>query len=244
MTTPRALKRHRLLGVPIDEVTLPVLYDQIFSAIADRRKLLISHINVQAVNLAHGDPVFRSALEKAGVIYCDGMGVKLAANFLGMRVPARLTACDWLDDLAGRIGQGGLYILGGKPEYAEKARTMIRNCRFAVRDGYFEKTGTENERVLSEIRAFAPAVLMVGMGMPLQEKWVRDNWDGLPSCVIMTMGGLLDVYTGALKRVPRWLSDNGGEWLGRLAWQPRYVWKRYLLGNPLFIVRVALSLLR
>jgi N-acetylglucosaminyldiphosphoundecaprenol N-acetyl-beta-D-mannosaminyltransferase len=236
------MKRHFLLGVPVDEVTLPALYDTLFQAIDQRKKALVSHVNVQAINLAQRDPAFRAALSRADVVYCDGVGVKIAANLLARRIPQRLTACDWLEDFSARIGTRGLYFLGGRPEEADKARTLLTMCRFSAQHGYFHKSGPENEKVLSQIRAFAPAVLMVGMGMPLQEKWVQENWSELPACVIMTVGGLLDVYTGRLKRVPRWISDRGGEWLGRLLWQPRHVWKRYLIGNPLFIARVVLSL--
>jgi N-acetylglucosaminyldiphosphoundecaprenol N-acetyl-beta-D-mannosaminyltransferase len=74
--------------------------------------------------------------------------------------------------------------------------------------------------------------------MPLQERWLMENWDHIDANVALTGGAVFDYVSGELQRAPRWMTDNGLEWLGRLLIEPRRLWKRYLIGNPLFIWRV------
>jgi N-acetylglucosaminyldiphosphoundecaprenol N-acetyl-beta-D-mannosaminyltransferase len=105
---------------------------------------------------------------------------------------------------------------------------------------YFDKTpgSAENEAVIEQINAVKPNILIVGFGMPLQERWLMENWDHIDANVALTGGAVFDYVSGELQRAPRWMTDNGLEWLGRLLIEPRRLWKRYLIGNPLFIWRV------
>ncbi len=74
--------------------------------------------------------------------------------------------------------------------------------------------------------------------MPLQEQWLRANWDRLDVRVALPAGAMLDFVSGATPRGPQWLTDNGFEWLTRLVIEPRRLWRRYLIGNPLFLWRI------
>ena len=74
--------------------------------------------------------------------------------------------------------------------------------------------------------------------MPLQERWIIDNLDRLESRVFLPLGACLDFYTDSVPRGPRWMTDNGLEWLTRLVTQPTRLWERYIVGNPLFLYRV------
>jgi N-acetylglucosaminyldiphosphoundecaprenol N-acetyl-beta-D-mannosaminyltransferase len=100
--------------------------------------------------------------------------------------------------------------------------------------GYFDPGGEENERVLRAIEAFAPDVLLVGMGMPRQEHWIMDNLDRLGSTVLLPCGASIDYVAGEIPTPPRWAGRWGLEWLYRLLAEPGRLWKRYLI-EPWFL---------
>jgi N-acetylglucosaminyldiphosphoundecaprenol N-acetyl-beta-D-mannosaminyltransferase len=104
--------------------------------------------------------------------------------------------------------------------------------------GYFEAGSAHDDRVVEDINARRPSILLVGMGTPKQELWVQRNADRLDVDVLWTVGALFDVVSGKVPRAPGWLADNGLEWIFRLAIEPGRMWRRYLLGNPVFIHRV------
>jgi N-acetylglucosaminyldiphosphoundecaprenol N-acetyl-beta-D-mannosaminyltransferase len=147
-----------------------------------------------------------------------------------------------------RFAQGrdhSLFLLGARPGVADKAAANLRE-RFpglrivGTHHGYFDKApgSPENEAVIREINAASPNILIVGFGMPLQERWLMDNWDRIEVNVALTGGAVFDYVSGELPRAPRWMTDHGFEWLGRLIIEPGRLWKRYLVGNPIFILRV------
>jgi N-acetylglucosaminyldiphosphoundecaprenol N-acetyl-beta-D-mannosaminyltransferase len=137
------------------------------------------------------------------------------------------------------------FFLGARPGVADKAAANLK-ARYpdlrivGTHHGYFDKTpgSVENEAVIEQINAVKPNILIVGFGMPLQERWLMENWDRIDANVALTGGAVFDYVSGELQRAPRWMTDNGLEWLGRLLIEPRRLWKRYLIGNPLFIWRV------
>jgi N-acetylglucosaminyldiphosphoundecaprenol N-acetyl-beta-D-mannosaminyltransferase len=91
---------------------------------------------------------------------------------------------------------------------------------------------------VAEINGSSADILLVGMGTPTQEKWIVRYGDQLDAPVIWAVGALFDFVSGKLPRGPRWMTDHGLEWLCRLAAEPRKLWRRYLIGNPLFLLRI------
>ncbi|MBK9051491.1 MAG: WecB/TagA/CpsF family glycosyltransferase [Chloroflexi bacterium] len=96
----------------------------------------------------------------------------------------------------------------------------------------------ENEFVLRKINDYQPDILIVGMGMPVQERWLYDNWEQINATAIMTSGAVFDYVSGHRQRPPLLFTDTGFEWLGRFLAEPRRLWQRYLIGNPLFFWRI------
>lgn len=241
-----------VLGVGVDALTVGELHSRIHRSIREGgRRAIVLNANVHCLNLACRDPSFKSLLNAADIVFCDGEGVRLAARLLGGRLPERITYADWihaLSDLAESEGFS-MYFLGGKPGVAHKAARELRKPRPALkisgaRHGYFEKDGPENEAVVEEVNAASPDILLVGMGMPVQEKWLMENRGRLNFRVAFTGGAVFDYASGELRRGPRILTENGLEWLARLAIEPRRLWRRYLVGNPLFVLRVFRQILR
>jgi len=205
-------------------------------------RVTVFYANVQAANLARRDAAFRSACQAADVVFCDGQGLRMGAALLGQPLPERFTPPDWIDDLLclPPVRRGGVYLLGGSPEVVRDAAQALSarhpDLRVAGHHGYFLGSVEDERSVVDAVRRFGPTLLLVGLGMPLQECWVAAHRAQLAADVVMTVGGLVDHLGGAVPRGPRWLTDNGLEWLCRLWFEPRRLWRRYLLGNPAFLL--------
>ena len=235
-----------VLGVGVDRITAGELHEEI-TRLVRRRSGIVLNVNAHCLNLCHGDEGLRDFFAEADVVFCDGTGVRLAARMLGDRIPERITYADWLPRLAARAERHGfsLFFLGARPGVAGEAARRLRRSYpglkiVGARHGFFDqRTGSpENEAAVAEINAARPDVLILGLGMPLQERWLMENRHRLEFGVALTGGAVFDYASGRLRRGPRLLTDNGLEWLARLLIEPRRLWRRYLVGNPLFLARV------
>ncbi len=243
---PRAGKID-VLGVGVDLLTVAELHAEIARLVRDGRLGLVLNVNAHCLNLCYEDPALRSSLNGADVVFCDGAGVMLAARILGGHIPARITYAAWIWRLADFAAAEGfsLYFLGAQPGVAQEAAKRLRE-RYpglrivGVRHGYFDHSAgsAENEAVLEGINATAPDILLVGLGMPLQERWLSQNRHRLDARVALSGGAVFDYVSGRVLRGPPILTERGFEWLARLLHEPRRLWRRYLLGNPLFLSRV------
>lgn len=239
--------RFLILGVEGHILTVPELHTSLETILRERKKAIVANVNVHCLNLAYGQPWLRSFLNDAQIVFCDGSGVIVGARILGYRIPERITYADWMWQLAEFAEPRGFsfFFLGGRPGVADKASALLKNCFPDLRivgthHGYFAKSATspENQTVIQKINATQPNILVVGLGMPLQERWLMENWDCIKANVALTGGAVFDYISGDLRRAPRWMTDHGLEWLGRLVIEPRRLWRRYIVGNPLFLFRV------
>ena len=239
--------RVNVLGVGIDPVTVGELHACIKHLVESGERGTVLNVNANCLNLLYGDAALRGFFEGADLVFCDGAGVMLAARLLGGWIPERITYADWAWRLAAFAEAEGLslFLLGAGPGVAERAAQELRARHpdlhiTGVRHGYFDRTpgNPENEAVLREINAARPDIIIVGLGMPLQERWLMENRHRLDAGVALTGGAVFDYVSGGLRRGPRFLTDNGFEWLARLLVEPRRLWRRYLIGNPLFLLRI------
>jgi N-acetylglucosaminyldiphosphoundecaprenol N-acetyl-beta-D-mannosaminyltransferase len=240
----------RVLGIPIHAIGVERLHVELQAAVARRTHSLFLHANVHAINLALRWPWLHELYNRADLVFCDGAGVIIGARILGHRIPERITYADWIWQLGALCeGKGyALFLLGGRPGIADRAAARLTD-RFprlyicGTMHGYFDKRlgGEENDSVLRAIRSSRPDVLLAAMGMPVQEVWLDQNRRDLDMGVALTAGAALDYASGELRRAPRWMTDRGLEWLGRLILEPRRLWRRYLLGNPAFLFRVLME---
>ena len=236
-----------ILGLRVHHFTEASLHECIGAVIEGRRRALIANANVHALNLACRDAGFRRVLHRADYVFCDGAGVRLAARLLGHSMPPRITYADWLPRLGAFCAERGfrLFLLGGRPGVAEEAARRLREYAPALpvagcHDGYFDKDpGSDaNREVVALVNRSSAHVLLVCFGMPAQELWLARHWDELSVNVGLTGGAALDYVSGRLRRPPRWMTRCGLEWLGRLIIEPGRLWRRYLIGNPLFFLRL------
>ena len=236
-----------VLGVGIAPLTLEQALDIILQSVAKNQRRLIAHANITGLNLAYQQDWLRAFYNRCDLVYCDGMGVALAARWLGASLPERYTLADWVWPLAERAAQQGasLYLLGNPPGVADRASENLRR-RFpslsvaGTQHGFFDKTPgcSENQVVIDAINAAHPDILLVGFGMPVQERWLMENWSGLNAKIAITCGALFEYLSGDLRRGPPWMTQFYLEWLARLLISPRRYARRYLRDLPLFTYRI------
>ncbi|WP_119069685.1 WecB/TagA/CpsF family glycosyltransferase [Rubrobacter indicoceani] len=239
-----------VLGVGIDPVRAGELGERILSLVRTDRSAagpaLVLNVNAHGLNLARREKGLKKLLDSADVVFADGFGVLLAARMVGGYLPERITYADWAWDLAHLAESEGLsvFLLGGRPGVARRAAGNLLEAHPELRvsgthHGYFDRRtdGLENRRVIEAIEAAAPDLLLVGLGMPVQEEWLLENRRELGAKVAFNCGAAFDYLSGELVRGPRFLTDNGFEWLARLLVEPGRLWRRYLLGNPVFLAR-------
>ncbi len=154
-----------------------------------------------------------------------------------------MNGTDLLPRLCARLASSGtaVYLLGGQPGVAENVARWMETAYPGIRvggtqHGYYP--AEETERVKADIRASGAGILLVALGAPKQELWIREHAGQTGVKVAMGVGGLFDFYGGRIERAPAWMREIGMEWLFRLGKEPRRMWKRYLLGNALFAARI------
>jgi N-acetylglucosaminyldiphosphoundecaprenol N-acetyl-beta-D-mannosaminyltransferase len=240
----------KVAGVRVDAVSQIELQNEITRIIRNGEKKYLPNVNIHAINIAGRDGKFREFINQSPLVYCDGEGVRLGARLLGVKLPPRIVLTRWIWELCQLCEQEefSIFLLGGHPEAADKAAENVRRRfpRLKVagwHHGYFTKTGPELDRVVGMINQARPNILCVCFGMPLQEHWVNDNFSRLNANVFIFGGSAIEYTAGTLKVPPPWMSSNGLEWLHRLFQQPQRLWRRYLLGIPLFVCNVFRQLL-
>lgn len=242
-----------ILGVQVGTQTRQGLIQFISDSIENGNRIVIAYINIYTLNLSLRHPWFKDFLNQAAMTYCDGYGVKLGGKLLCHRIPERYTAPDWLPELAYTCAKNeySMFILGAQPGIAEKAARSLKDLYsqlviVGTHHGYFDKSAESNEniRVIQLLNSLQIDILVLGLGTPLQEKWITENWSRLNCRVVLPVGAALDYLAGEAWRAPLWITDHGFEWLGRLISNPKRFWKRYLIGIPNFFVHVIRQRLR
>lgn len=235
--------RGSVLGVPVDGVTMKQAVHLIMEWTELRSPHVAVGVNAHVCNQAWEDPNFRSNLNAADLAYADGQSIVVAARLLGHSAPERLATTDLVWPLAEECAarRKRVFLFGGTPGEAERAAKALQGrapgLEIATRNGYEDRE--DDSAVTAAILDFRPDVLLVGLGDPLQQQWIVDHKGLVGVPAILSCGGLFDWTSGSHRRAPRWMIRLGLEWSWRLALEPRRLARRYLLGNPVFIARLA-----
>jgi N-acetylglucosaminyldiphosphoundecaprenol N-acetyl-beta-D-mannosaminyltransferase len=244
----------RFLGLPLAGPTKIEFLQWVLDTAEKRdRTTTIGYLNAAQVNLAFADAGHCRRLAAMDCLYADGMAVVWGAERRGSNVPERVNAGDFTRELIEGLSPrelklalvGGRPGEDGEPGEAERAAAVFRDWAPDLRivyhhHGFFDDA--EGEGIGLEIEAVDPDLVLVAMGAPRQETWalhwarqVREN--GRPR-VWWCVGALLEYYAGTRRRAPVWMRQAGLEWAARLVLEPGRLWRRYLIGNPLFVWRV------
>jgi N-acetylglucosaminyldiphosphoundecaprenol N-acetyl-beta-D-mannosaminyltransferase len=201
-------------------------------------------VNAHTLNLAVADPSYRAILDTGDIVLPDGTGVRWAAKLQGVRVLENLPGTDLVPALFQATADRGhsYFLLGADASTIEAAAEYARQTfpgwnLLGCHHGYLTDDSLCSA-VIEKINAAKPDILLVGMGNPVQEQWIHRHAAELRVPVCMGVGGLFDFWAGNVSRSPRWLRRLGHEWLWRLFQQPVKKARRYLIGNPLFLLRI------
>ncbi|AHE98545.1 WecB/TagA/CpsF family glycosyltransferase [Thioalkalivibrio paradoxus] len=227
------------LGLRVHPVREDQLLDFVDLAVSREGVTVIAHHNLHSLYLLPRDAGLRRLHARADLTYIDGMSLIPVARLYGHRLgrEQRTTCVDWLPRLLRHASarRWSVFVLGGHPEIGSLARERLGHTldamQFRHRDGFFDATpgSDDNARVLDDLHRARPDVLLVGMGMPRQERWIVENLDSIPARVIIAVGACLDYHAGLIPTPPRWMGRFGLEWLFRLYSEPRRLAFRYLV---------------
>lgn len=227
-----------LLGLPVNSLNKDDLVNLVSEAIATQRRYIIGNHNLHSVYVSQRESRMRDFYHRADFVHVDGMSLVLIGRMLGLPLERkhRTGYMDLLPSLFERASEKcwKVFYLGSKPGVAARAAAILEkkypNLQMRVRHGYFNIADPEqNSLVLSEIAAFEPNLLLIGMGMPRQEIWILDNLASIRANAVFCCGALMDYVAGEIPTPPRWLGQIGLEWLYRLVAEPQRLWKRYLV---------------
>jgi len=216
----------RLLGMPLDPITLTDALEEAEHFLEEDHPHMIVTPDASAVVRAQRDQELREIIEQADLVAPDGAGVVLAARLLNLPVNVRCAGCDMVEQLcrAAANKRRAVYLLGGEPGVAEEAAANLQ-ARIAglqvagCQHGYF--TDEEEPQIVEDIRSKRPGVLLVALGIPRQEKWIKQHLEELDVPICIGVGGSLDIISGRKRRAPVWMQRAGLEWLYRTLKEPR-----------------------
>ena len=247
MQTP---PRFNVLGTGVSTLSLDEARDLVLTARGQRRLGYICHATAYGVNAARTDLDFRRALNGSWLTNPDGMPLVWLGRHLGFNHLTRvygpdlmLAVCD-----SGRALNLTHFFYGGAPGVADelKNRMTTRFPGLAVvgtwTPPFRELTAEEFGRLQADIAAARPDVIWIGLSSPTQEKFMAASWTALEAGVLIGVGAAFDFHSGRVPQAPRWMQRAGLEWLHRLCTEPRRLWRRYLVQNPLFLYRIFLQL--
>jgi N-acetylglucosaminyldiphosphoundecaprenol N-acetyl-beta-D-mannosaminyltransferase len=206
-------------------------------------KLLINTLNAHSFNTAQSDEKFQIALLNSDILIPDGISVVWAVKWLTGRKLKKIAGADLFFYEMERINMvgGKCFFMGSSDDTLKKIQKrsaqQYPNVKvFAYSPPYkSEFTLDENKEILDRINAVQPDVLFVGMTAPRQEKWAHQHFNVIKAGHVCCIGAVFDFYAGTVKRAPNWMISIGLEWLYRLLKEPRRMWKRYIVGNILFV---------
>lgn len=209
-------------------------------------KLLINTINAHSYNTALKDPLFAEALEKGDALIPDGISIVKACRWLKAksRPTERVAGWDLFEYEMDRLNKRGgkCFFMGSSEKVLGliKRRAKVDYPHITV-ETYSppykpEFTKEDNDAIIKAINQADPDLLWIGMTAPKQEKWAYSHWKELDiHCHCGTIGAVFDFYAGTAKRAPVWWQRHGLEWLYRLLLEPKRMWRRYIIGNALFL---------
>lgn len=236
-----------IFGITVWKGSMAKAVDWVVERVTKGSNTRVGFVNANNLNISYFDNQLKRHFSGCDRVFADGSGVKIASRILyskAGRIEHNVNGTDMFPLLCNVLEEKGerIYLLGAAKGVARRVKINLSrtNPELVVsgyHDGYIGDELT-NRRVIKNINASNTSILLVAMGTPLQEQWLDNNESKLRVPVKMSVGGLFDFYANCVTRAPGWIRNVGLEWVWRLAQEPRRMWRRYVIGNPLFILRV------
>lgn len=209
------------------------------------RPLVVNCLNPHSFITAQNDIIFQEALINSDILLPDGIGICGAASHWKHIKIRKIAGDDFHLLLLNELDKthGKIFYMGSSPAVLKKIAERLKrdhpNIIVATHSPSYSKVfgKEENDAILSQIEAFAPDALMVGLTAPKQEKWVYNNLDRLKGPrVIASIGGAFEFYAGTIRRASSWAISHYLEWLVRLLKDPVHMWRRNFISTPKFLI--------
>jgi N-acetylglucosaminyldiphosphoundecaprenol N-acetyl-beta-D-mannosaminyltransferase len=198
----------------------------------------LAFANAHALNCVVGSNDFYDAISSADCILRDGSGMATLFRLLKKEPGLNLNGTDLIPVLIQRFNGRSIAIFGTQAPYLERGLDVVTH-KLAPLSTCVSADGFQTSGVYSQLAKTArPELIVLGMGMPKQERIAADLRAALDyPCLIVCGGAIIDFLGGRTRRAPQWIRKTGFEWLFRLGMEPKRLFQRYVIGNPTFLAR-------
>ncbi len=235
--------RANILGVGVSAIDVGQALETITKWIEDGERRYVCVSGVHGLMECQRDASLRRIHNQAGLVTPDGMPLVWLSRLKGFRGVRRVYGPDlMLDCCRVSIERGYRHFLyggaDGVPELlAERLRQRFPGLRVVgcLSPPFRALTTEEDEGIVRRINDADPDIVWVGLSTPKQERWMHAHRDRILAPVLIGVGAAFDFHAGLKRQAPRWMRHSGLEWLFRLGTEPRRLWRRYLINNPLFL---------
>lgn len=225
------IQKINVANIPVHLFTINSLHKTVETTIHSNEKKLFLHANARLIELANTNELWLQDFFNSEVDYvmCDGSGIQLAARITNQPVPKKIAYNVWFWIFAKflREKEFSLYLLGSDRKTIRIAKDQLESRVTGIKivgihDGFFDKDrdGAENLKVIEQINAANPDILLVGFGMPIQELWIKENYERLNTKCIFSCGGAFDFISGNKQVAPKVFRKLYLEWLFRFMLEP------------------------
>lgn len=219
-------------------------------------KLLINTINAHSYNTARKDSLFAEALTNGDVLLPDGVSIVKACKWIKAKSLPKERIAGWdlfvfemeklereSEELRTKSEESKIVMFMGSSQkvldlIVKRAAEVYPHLKVVTYSPPYktEFSDEDNKEIIDAIHAANPDLLWIGMTAPKQEKWTYSHWKELNiHCHVGSIGAVFDFFAGTMKRAPMWWQEHGLEWLYRLLKEPKRMWRRYIIGNTLFL---------
>lgn len=230
-----------IMGINVHAINMEQALEFALDKIERKEPCMTATPNAEMIMLAQKDKEFAKILNSCDMLIADGAGIIWAGEQLGYHFPERVAGADFVENLLKKAveKQISVYFLGGAPKVAMKAVEKFKEKYgefplAGIHDGYFDEK--EEIKIIEEIKNRNTEILLVGMGVPKQEKWIYNNKDRLGNIFSIGIGGVFDVMAGVVPRAPKWMQKNRLEWAYRLFKQPQRIHR--VMAIPKFMIKI------
>lgn len=232
-------KKISVLGVDFDDITIENATAASIALMEGKNSAYVVTPNPEIVMLCRDNAELNNAVRNASIVLPDGIGIIYGAKILGTPLKQKIPGIDFAQELFRLMAkkQMSVFLLGAKPGVAEMAAENLKAryeglCVAGTNDGYF----TDDTPVIKKINAASPDLLLVCLGSPKQELWMKKNAPLLKTGLMAGLGGSLDVFAGVVERAPKKWQRHGLEWLYRLKSDPSRAGRMKSLPKYVFAV--------
>ena len=235
-----------ILGIPVDNLTMGDTIEQIMACLKSTLSRQVCFLNADCANIAYRDKSYMDVLKNSHICLADGIGLKIAGKLLKKEVKQNVNGTDLFPFLCEALSGSGkkIFFLGARPGIADGVADWIRENHPDVmvagfHHGFFSPE--EEPAVISRIKDSDADLLLAAFGAPRQDIWISEHIHETGVKVGIGVGGLFDFFSGRIERAPLWMREIGMEWLYRFIQEPGRLWKRYFIGNGVFLYRVMIE---